>query len=86
MRGWVWALGVGPPRLGGPPVGAPPRAMAGKTIPVVQDRGPARFGEWPGYITGHPSSWLRNPDEAARRAGYKAFVEDLERIRALTAA
>ena len=58
-------------------------AMAGKPIPVMKNRGPMRFGAWKGFITVHPSSLLRQPDEAARREGYKTFVQDLERVRGL---
>jgi DNA polymerase len=60
-------------------------AMAGKPIPVMKNRGPADFGEWKGFITVHPSSLLRVPGEAARAVAYRAFVEDLKRVRRLAA-
>jgi DNA polymerase len=60
-------------------------ALTGKNIPIVRARGPARFlDRFGGYITVHPSYLLRLPDEAAKKAGYKAFVEDLKRIHALS--
>ena len=60
------------------------QAMAGRPIPVLKNRGPTdAFGEWPGVITVHPSSLLREPDAAARAAAYRAFVEDLKRAREL---
>ena len=59
------------------------QALAGKAIPVMKNRGLTDlFGEWKGLITVHPSSLLRQPDEAARRAGYEAFVSDLKLARA----
>ncbi len=62
------------------------QAVAGRAIPVMKHRGPTdQFGEWKGFITVHPSSLLRQPDEAARAAAYGAFVEDLRRARALSA-
>lgn len=54
-------------------------ALAGKPLPITKNRGPARFGEWPGFITVHPSYLLRLPDEAAKRDAYRAFVDDLRR-------
>jgi len=44
-----------------------------------------RFGEFPGYVTVHPSYLLRLPDEAAKLQARAAFRADLERIRALAA-
>jgi DNA polymerase len=58
-------------------------ALAGKALPVLRNRGPHAFGERPGYITVHPSSLLRAPDEAARKAAYAAFVADLRAVRKL---
>ncbi len=61
-------------------------AMAGKPMPVMKNRGPTdQFGLWKGFITVHPSSLLRQPDEAAKAAAYQAFVGDLKRARALAA-
>ncbi len=62
------------------------QAVAGKVIPVMKNRGPTdQFGAWKGFITIHPSALLRQPDEAAKAAGFGAFVEDLKRARALAA-
>jgi DNA polymerase len=36
----------------------------------------------PGYITVHPSYPLRLQDDASKKEGFRAFVEDLKRIRA----
>ena len=36
-----------------------------------------------GFITVHPSSLLRAPDEESRRQGYDAFVADLKAARRL---
>jgi DNA polymerase len=57
-------------------------ALSGKPIPIGKNRGPAKFGDRPGYITVHPSFLLRVPDED-RPKEYKAFVADLKRIHAL---
>ncbi len=58
-------------------------ALAAKPLPIMKSRGPAQFGVWPGFITVHPSSLLRIPDEAAKRAAYDDFVGDLARARSL---
>jgi DNA polymerase len=60
-------------------------ALVGKAVSVTQARGEAEFGEFPGYITVHPSYLLRLPDEAAKHAAYEAFCADLTRIRKLAA-
>jgi uracil-DNA glycosylase family protein len=57
-------------------------ALAGRSVPIGKNRGPAKFGERPGYITVHPSFLLRVPDED-KPMHYKAFVADMKRIRAL---
>jgi DNA polymerase len=59
-------------------------ALAGKAVPVMKNRGPYMLGGRRGYITVHPSSLLRAPDEAGRKAAYAAFVADLRAIRKLT--
>ncbi len=58
-------------------------ALAGKALPIGKNRGPIQFGEWPGYITVHPSFLLRQTGEDAREREYALFVNDLKRIRAL---
>jgi uracil-DNA glycosylase family 4 len=60
-------------------------ALAGKAVSVTKARGKASFENRPGYITVHPSYLLRIPDEADKRAAYKAFVTDLKKIRDLAA-
>jgi probable DNA metabolism protein len=58
-------------------------ALTGKNIPIVRARGPAQFLDGlRGYITVHPSYLLRLPDEEAKREAFRAFVEDMRRIRA----
>jgi DNA polymerase len=59
-------------------------ALAGKSLPITKNRGPAQFGAWPGFITVHPSYLLRIPDEAAKQQAYKEFVDDLRRVRKLS--
>jgi DNA polymerase len=59
-------------------------ALTGKPVPVLKNRGPTEaFGRWPGYITVHPSSLLRQPDPAAKAAAFEGFVEDLARAKRL---
>jgi uracil-DNA glycosylase len=53
-------------------------ALAGKALPVLRNRGPHELGGHAGYIAVHPSSLLRQQDEAARHAGFAAFVADLK--------
>jgi DNA polymerase len=60
-------------------------ALTGKPVSVMKMRGAARFGDWRGYVTVHPSYLLRIPDEAAKREAYAAFRADLKRIRDLAA-
>jgi uracil-DNA glycosylase len=60
-------------------------ALAGRSVAIIRERGPATFDDRPGYITVHPSYLLRIPDEAAKREAYEAFLEDLRRIRDLAA-
>jgi DNA polymerase len=60
-------------------------ALVGKAVSVTKVRGRATFENRPGYITVHPSYLLRIPDQADKRAAYKAFVGDLRKIRDLAA-
>lgn len=59
-------------------------ALAGKALPISRNRGEAQFRGRRGFITVHPSSILRQPDDAARSEAYEAFVADLRRIRRLS--
>lgn len=61
-------------------------ALAGKAVPITRARGVARFGEWAGYITVHPSYLLRLPDEETKQRAYEEFLRDLSRIRDLASA
>jgi DNA polymerase len=58
-------------------------ALAGKALPIGRNRGPTSFENRPGFITVHPSSLLRIPEEEARHEAYAAFVADLVQIRDL---
>jgi DNA polymerase len=60
-------------------------ALAGKALPVMRNRGPARFDNRQGYITVHPSYLLRLPDADARREAFDAFTADLVAVRDLAA-
>ena len=59
-------------------------ALAGRPLPIISNRGPARFDEWPGFITVHPSYLLRLPDPAVQREAYAAFVRDLRQASAMS--
>src|SRR5690349_16803249 len=58
-------------------------ALAGKAITLSRLRGRvvafANAGNQQGMMTIHPSSILRAPDEAGRRAAYAGLVRDLKR-------
>ena len=61
-------------------------ALGGKAVTISPIRGQHRFDGFnhqPGYITVHPSYLLRLPSEEDRDRDYKAFVQDLKRVRAL---
>lgn len=58
-------------------------ALAGKAIPVLKNRGPRVLDGRAGFITVHPSSLLRAPDDEARREGFRAFVADLKAAKKL---
>lgn len=58
------------------------RALAGKPLPVIENRGrtlPSVF-DVPMFVTVHPSSLLRVPDPIERRAAFERFVADLKKI------
>jgi DNA polymerase len=60
-------------------------ALTGKPVSVIKARGPYQLGEFPGFVTVHPSYLLRIPDKAAKEAAYRAFVADLRDVRKLAA-
>lgn len=62
------------------------RALAGRTLAIGANRGPASFNGRPGFITVHPSSLLRIPEAEQRRNARAEFLADLRRIRALSRA
>jgi len=59
------------------------QALLGKEFSVTRQRGEFVKSELAPTVmaTVHPSSILRAPDEEARRLQWKAFVEDLKRIK-----
>jgi uracil-DNA glycosylase len=59
------------------------QSLAGRPVPVQSNRGTIldSSADPPIFMTIHPSALLRLPDEAAKRAGYAAFVEDLHAAR-----
>lgn len=59
--------------------------LAGRTVSIGRERGPAQFGERPGFITVHPSYLLRLGDDRMRTTGFDAFIADLTAARALSA-
>jgi DNA polymerase len=63
-------------------------AVFGKAMPIMKSRGrPLPLeGGGRGLITVHPSYLLRLPDEAAKAAAWRSFVEDLTTARELLSA
>ena len=62
-------------------------AVFGRAMPILKSRGqplPLESGGV-GLVTVHPSYLLRLPDEAAKAAGFKAFVADLRQAAELAA-
>jgi len=62
-------------------------AVFGKPTPIGQNRGqalPLADGAR-GLVTYHPSYLLRLPDEAAKKAAFRLFIEDLKLARSLVA-
>jgi DNA polymerase len=61
------------------------RALLGRAVSVMKERGPA--GQLEGgataFVTVHPSMLLRIPDEAAKASARAAFAKDLTSARAL---
>ena len=58
------------------------RALAGKAMPVLQNRGRTftSIFDIPVFVTVHPSSLLRAPDPEARKLAFDDFVQDLRKI------
>lgn len=56
------------------------QALAHRAVSVTKLRGPFDFSGQHGFVTVHPSSLLRAPDEESRRMAYRAFLQDLKRI------
>jgi DNA polymerase len=62
------------------------RSLVGKVVTISKVRGePLTLADGSEcWVTAHPSSILRAPDEEARREGKKLFLRDLKRIKART--
>ena len=60
------------------------RSLVGKIVTISKVRGdPLTLADGSEcWVTAHPSSILRAPDEAARREGKRLFLRDLKRIKA----
>ena len=58
-------------------------ALAGKQLPIARFRGPIELDGRQAFITVHPASLLRMPDEDARHRAYQQFVADLRQVRQL---
>src|SRR5437763_2201586 len=63
------------------------RSLVGKVVTISKVRGePLTLADGSEcWVTAHPSSILRAPDEEARREGKRLFLRDLKRIRARAA-
>jgi DNA polymerase len=60
------------------------RSLVGKVVTISRVRGePLTLADGSEcWVTAHPSSILRAPDEQARREGKRLFLRDLKRIKA----
>ena len=60
------------------------RSLAGKVVTISKVRGePMTLADGSEcWVTAHPSSILRAPDEQTRNEGKKLFLRDLKRIKA----
>jgi DNA polymerase len=60
------------------------RSLIGKVVTISKVRGePLTLADGSEcWVTVHPSSILRAPDEEARREGKRLFLRDLKRIKA----
>ncbi len=63
------------------------QALLGSSVRVLKDRGNMLESKFAPkvYVTVHPSSILRAPDEAAREREYRRFVRDLSKVGHLAA-
>ncbi|MDY0871609.1 UdgX family uracil-DNA binding protein [Dongia rigui] len=85
-RWWLMKeLALVKPRLVVALGGTAAAALSGHAVSVTRARGPAKFENWPGFITVHPSYLLRIPEAAAKKAAYAEFLDDLRNIRRIVA-
>ena len=63
-------------------------SLAGRPAPIGKNRGTTLVlaNRLAVFVTVHPSSLLRVPDGADRKAAYARFVDDMRAVRALSAA
>jgi DNA polymerase len=61
------------------------RALAGRPVAVMKNRGPMTLDGRPCYVTVHPSALLRIREADERHAAFTAFAADLRRARVLAA-
>jgi uracil-DNA glycosylase len=61
------------------------QSLAGRSVSVLRERGPAALSGRAGFITVHPSFLLRLPDEKQKVAAYADFIADLRRVREMMA-
>lgn len=88
-RNWVFAeIEIVRPRLVAALGATAAQSLVGRPLPVGVNRGRVldMLGGWRVFITVHPSSLLRVPDEAAKATAYSEFVRDLRRLGELAAA
>jgi uracil-DNA glycosylase len=57
------------------------QSLAGRSVSVLRERGPAAFSGHAGFITVHRSFLLRLPEAKQKAAAYAEFVADLRRVR-----
>jgi DNA polymerase len=58
-------------------------ALEGAPVVIGKSRGKHQFGDFPGFITVHPSSMLRIRDHDERTHAFASFVRDLKAARNL---
>jgi len=88
-RSWVFSeIEILRPRLVAALGATAIQSLLGKPLPVVANRGKIIdiVEGWRVFITVHPSSLLRVPEEAAKAVAYAEFVDDLRTLGELAAA
>lgn len=65
--------------------GTAARALAGRSVSVLRERGPMAFGAHAGFVTVHPSFLLRIPNARSKAFEHEKFVADLVQVRDMIA-